>query len=87
MKLKQNQIYDCLACGSEEVNPSEQYYFVSPVDLIAFPCSYLLCKEHKHVRYYYDDLFDENNKQRKVIDHKKVIERSKKLEENINDAT
>lgn len=38
--------------------------------------SYLLCQEHKNVRYEFDDIYEPDGK-RKKVDHKSIIERSK----------
>lgn len=65
----------CLTCGSKEVNNMPSLYFVIP-SMIIVPNSYLLCEQHKNLRYFYDDIYDDNGK-RKKIDHEAVIERSK----------
>jgi len=70
-----NETFDCLACGSKEVDCRMVRYFAIP-GMIIVPNSYLLCDEHKDVQYHYDDLYHEDGK-RKVIDHEAVINRSK----------
>jgi hypothetical protein len=81
-KIKEYEIPDCLACGSKEVQTNNTRYFVVP-GFIMVPNEYLLCKDHKHVQYFYEDIFDENGN-RKKIDHASVIERSEKRR-NINE--
>ncbi len=64
----------CLTCDSpvESRNPR---YFVVP-GYIMVPNSYLLCDEHKHLQYYFEDIYDENA-DRKKINHEEVIKRNK----------
>lgn len=63
---------DCLTCGSKEVTNSHERYFVVP-GMYIVPNSYLLCKEHKHLSYYYEDIYDDGSPpKRKQIDHEAV---------------
>jgi len=68
----------CLNCGSTNVDSRNVIYMCNPTKIIV-PCSYLLCNDHKDLRYDFHDIYDENSK-RKNIDHSKVIERLKDSE-------
>lgn len=63
----------CLTCGSKELDNRHIRYFVVP-GFIIVPNSYLLCDNHKELKYYYDDLYDEKGN-RKKIDHETVMNR------------
>lgn len=65
----------CLNCGSKDVDSRRIRYFPVP-GVIMVPNSYILCKEHENLNYYYDDIYDEKGK-RKKINHEEVIYREK----------
>lgn len=65
---------ECLRCGSKEVNNINVRYFVVP-GFVMVPQSYLLCKDHLHLRYSYEDVYDKDGN-RKKIDHESVMNRN-----------
>jgi hypothetical protein len=67
---------ECLTCGSKEVDPNQVIYMLNPTMIIR-PASYLLCEQHKNVRYDWHDIYDDNGR-KEMIDHQAVIERSNK---------
>lgn len=68
---------ECLTCGSKEVSNINTFYFAIP-GMVIVPNSYLLCEEHNHLRYCFDDVYEINGHEvkRKEIDHATVISRS-----------
>jgi hypothetical protein len=66
----------CLTCGSKDVDPRNVYYMCNP-GVVIVPCAYILCDEHKDLRYDFYDIYDENFN-RKEIDHEYVIKRNNK---------
>jgi hypothetical protein len=68
---------ECLTCGLKEISNTNEYYFVNP-GMVIVPCSYLLCEDHKNLRYCFDDIYEINGNEikRKDIDHGKVKLRS-----------
>ena len=69
---------DCLTCGKETSNVHTRYFVVP--GFIMVPNSYTLCDEHKNINYYYNDIYDEEGK-RKKINHDEVIKRSTETEQ------
>ena len=66
---------ECLTCGSKKVDPNRVMYMVIPGMIIpGGGTMYLLCDEHKNVRYNFDDVYEEDGT-RKNIDHESVIKR------------
>lgn len=61
--------FECLTCGSPDVN-GIIYYFATP-HVVIVKNSYLLCDQHKNLRYRFKDIYDENLN-RKEIDHQAV---------------
>lgn len=73
MKTHKNKIQpECITCGSRKVEYIPRY-FVIPGSIVVSN-SYLLCNDHKHLNYYFNDIYDEEGK-RKPIDHEKIINR------------
>lgn len=66
---------ECLTCGSKEVDPRRDHVFCVPGVIMVSSSSYLLCEEHKNVRYEYEDIYTKEGN-RKKIDHEAVIKRS-----------
>jgi len=53
---------DCLECG-KPCSLQYMHYFICPSHLFVSNC-YLLCEEHKHKRFVYEDIYDQDGSQK-----------------------
>ena len=63
-------MFECLACGSKSARNMERY-FVVPGHIMVPNC-YLLCDEHKHLNFTFEDVYN-NDGSRKAITLKENV--------------